>query len=85
MEFRLWINLGDVIQEVERIYLNSGIRRARELPLRIEIDQFFNYLRDQHCGGDRYAEAPPKRQFAAIHRRIARLHDPQPLASGTVR
>ena len=45
-------------REVEMVYNNDGRRQQPELPLRIEIDQFFSYIRKKHGSGDSYLEAP---------------------------
>lgn len=58
-------------QEVEKVYSRYDRRRAPELPLRIEIDQFFNYVRDHHCVGSAYLEAP----IRASRERQAVTHD----------
>ena len=57
-------------RELRDVYEAADIRRAPELPLRIEIDQFINYVRDLHCGGDTYETAPlrepeDRKRFAA--------------------
>jgi hypothetical protein len=45
---------------VERIYKDIGKRKVPEdyLPLRIEIDQFFNFVRSKFTVGESYNEAP---------------------------
>lgn len=45
-------------RELEAVYAASGQRKEPSLPLRIEIDQFFNYVRQAHCHGDDYLQAP---------------------------
>ncbi|MGZ3789864.1 MAG: phospholipase D-like domain-containing protein [Bacteriovorax sp.] len=42
------------------IYLKAGPRRTteRELPLRLEIDSFISYVRDNHIPGDSYLDEP---------------------------
>ncbi len=46
--------------EVQRIYLEDGRRRLSEdlVPLRIEIDQFVNYVRDTFTKGESYQDEP---------------------------
>ena len=55
---RTYQSFETAFREVERIYRAVGIRRTKDLPLRIEIDQFINYLRGHHCSGSRYQEVP---------------------------
>jgi len=45
-------------REVENIYESAGKRQHSTLPLRIEMDQFFSYVREEHGGGDKYKTAP---------------------------
>ena len=45
-------------RELESIYQQDGRRQQAALPLRIEIDQFLNYLRGKHCPSDSYQDAP---------------------------
>lgn len=45
-------------KEVESAYKDDGRRQQSELPLRIEIDQFFSYVREKHGSGDGYLAAP---------------------------
>jgi hypothetical protein len=45
---------------VEKEYLKFGLRKVTEevLPLRLEIDQFFNYMRQEHAISDSYKDQP---------------------------
>ncbi len=47
-------------QSVEKIYKNDGRRQQPEetVPLRIEIDQFFSFIREKHAKGDTWETAP---------------------------
>lgn len=45
-------------RELEAIYEQDGRRQQPRLPLRIEIDQFFSFVREQHCPGERFLDAP---------------------------
>jgi hypothetical protein len=47
-------------QEVEAIYQTFGKRQQSEetVPLRIEIDQFFSFVRERYATGDSYKYAP---------------------------
>jgi hypothetical protein len=44
-------------REVEALYNEFGLRKTTEVPLRIEVDQFFNFLRDKHCRGNDFEVA----------------------------
>lgn len=57
---------------VERVYKATGKRRHPEetLPLRIEIDQFFNFIRAELTSGDSY-ESEPKLVGQALDEKIA--------------
>lgn len=45
-------------REVEAVYSGYQRRKEPQVPLRIEIDQFFNYLRETQCRGDEYLTVP---------------------------
>lgn len=45
-------------REVEAHYAQAGQRKVERIPRRIEIDQFFNYVREVHCRGDAFVTAP---------------------------
>lgn len=45
-------------REVEDIYKQDGRRQQPGLPLRIEIDQFFSFIREWHCPGEKFLDAP---------------------------
>ncbi|MHB1326168.1 MAG: phospholipase D-like domain-containing protein [Thermoleophilia bacterium] len=45
-------------REVEDIYKGDGRRQQPDLPLRIEIDQFFSYIRQEFAPGDIYLKEP---------------------------
>ncbi|OBZ18910.1 hypothetical protein A8L34_05005 [Bacillus sp. FJAT-27264] len=40
------------------IYESTGLRKASELPIRIEIDQFLNWIREEKAYGDNYLKPP---------------------------
>src|SRR6266705_1035286 len=43
---------------VEALYKERGSRKQPTLPLRIEIDSFFSYIREEFTKGESYFEAP---------------------------
>lgn len=45
-------------REIEEVYRGQGRRKTDQVPLRIEVDQFFNYLRERHAPGDEYRSGP---------------------------
>lgn len=45
-------------RELEAIYEQDGRRQQPGLPLRIEIDQFFSFIREWHCPGEKFLDAP---------------------------
>lgn len=59
---------------VEQSYKASGVRHVPEdkLPLRIEIDQFLSYIREEHASGDGF-QAAPMRTRPESEREIVRL------------
>jgi len=47
-------------QKLKEIYESLSVRKVKEkeLPLRIEVDQFLNWIRQKKAYGDRYLDAP---------------------------
>lgn len=47
-------------EEIKELYLSDGRRQHPEeaVPIRIEIDQFFSYVRETHTKGDSYQDEP---------------------------
>lgn len=45
-------------REVQDVYKEDGRRQQPNLPLRIEIDQFFSYIREVHAPGESFLQAP---------------------------
>lgn len=45
-------------REIESTYKKAEIRKVDDVPLRIEIDQFFNYIRQKHCHGEEFRDVP---------------------------
>jgi hypothetical protein len=45
-------------REVQDAYKADGRRQQPNLPLRIEIDQFFSYIREVHAPGESFLQAP---------------------------
>jgi hypothetical protein len=54
---RTYQDFEKAYREVEASYLGSNRRKDVGVPVRIEIDQFFNYVRKIHCQGDDYLTA----------------------------
>ncbi len=57
---RQYQEFWDAFTKVHEIYLKLARRLVPEagLPLRIEIDQFFNFVREEFAPGEAYREAP---------------------------
>jgi hypothetical protein len=51
---------GEAFAEVSQLYAESGVRivSSHELPLRIEIDQLFNFIRENNTTGESYRDSP---------------------------
>ncbi|MFS0558700.1 phospholipase D-like domain-containing protein [Brevibacillus sp. 179-C9.3 HS] len=49
-------------EDIKQIYIENGKRKVNEgvLPLRIEIDQFFNWIRQTKACGEEYLKAPTR-------------------------
>jgi len=45
-------------REVEHVYSQRGQRKAPEVPLRIEVDQFLNFIQETCFKGEEWGEAP---------------------------
>ncbi|MFS0556891.1 phospholipase D-like domain-containing protein [Brevibacillus sp. 179-C9.3 HS] len=49
---------SNLFEEVKSIYSGLNFRKVPSLPIRIEIDQFFNWLRDEKAYQDQYKKTP---------------------------
>jgi hypothetical protein len=57
---RRYLEFLSAFREVEAAYKGDGRRQRPEVPLRIEIDQFLSFVREKHCPGETYREAPKR-------------------------
>jgi hypothetical protein len=48
----------EAFREIQTIYEGKGLRMAAELPLRFEIDQLLNFIREECATGESYLEVP---------------------------
>jgi hypothetical protein len=56
---RRYQSFRDAYEVVDRVYRGIGRRMVTvEFPVRIEIDQFFNFIREKHAIGESYHSAP---------------------------
>ncbi len=55
---RGYVKFLSAFRDVETVYKADGRRQQRKVPLRIEIDQFLSFVREKHCPGEAYLDAP---------------------------
>jgi hypothetical protein len=74
---RTYQEFRTAFDEVQRIYLEDGRRQQPEtlVPLRIEIDLFFSYIRQTFTTGDSYEAEPLRPEVARIDLVGDRLDD----------
>ncbi len=65
-EYQEFINQFRIL---EKIYIKTGKRKVSEeiLPLRLEIHQFFNWIRDRHCKGNSFQNSV-KREMSDLEK-----------------